>query len=371
MRSRLLLIGSILACASPAIAGDDGPRKAVYTANELRARLLEAQRSIKGLRVVYRCYDYDAEKYPRGSYLYRIIAVRSPHDLYHVSCHGHDRLDWRDDPFQQRAIVTKDRLDNEYYVNRVYFESRIRPEEGLPGSLPNEFFFIATGLWPLEGRQPPRPDGRAYVLREVAASADYSRVRTLQEEVDGRWCHVLEFPGYDRLWIDVEHGCALLARETHSQSTGALVQRIELGGHREVAPGIWMPARMRNIQFDHTSPNEEGRRRIYRDATHEILDVEVNRVEEGLFTFRPRPGSMRWTHEESLTQVQPDGLDHLDELARWVGRNFPRDEPKPVVPIPPASATVVAAVLLIVGCEVLRRRAGPSVVAQGGSVSSL
>jgi hypothetical protein len=362
MQVRVLVIGFLLARTVTASASDSDRRAALYAADEIRTRLLAAQKLITSLRVEYRSYDYDQERYPKGSYLHRIVAARSPHDLYHLSTHGHDRLDWRDDPFQQRATVTKDRLDNEFYLSRTYFECGLRPEEGLPGTLPNEFFFIATGLWPLEGREPIRPDGRPYVLREVAVSADYSRVRPFQEKVDGRWCHVLEFPRNDRLWLDVDRGCALLARETHSRRTGGMVQRVELGGHREAAPGIWMPTWVRNIQYDYNAPTEEGRRRVYLDARLQIVAAEVNRVDAGLFAFRPRPGSMRWTNDEPLTQVQPGGLAHLDEMARWVRRSFPLSEPDRFASVSPTYATGGAVLLLIVGCELIRRRSRPSAI---------
>jgi hypothetical protein len=87
---------------------------------------------------------------------------------------------------------------------------------------------------------------------------------------------VLEYPGYDRLWIDTERGCALLARETHSSRNGALVQRIELSGHREVAPGIWLPSSIRNIQYDYNAVSEEGRRRRVIDAVHVVLGMSVS-----------------------------------------------------------------------------------------------
>jgi hypothetical protein len=353
---RAILFGLCLARPAPAGA-PDRPPAAEYSAEGLRAGILEAQRSIKGLRVAYRSYDYDPRRYPRGSYSHRIVAARSPGDLYHVSAHGHDRLDWRDDPFQQRATISGQHLYNEFYINRVFFDYDVRPEDGLPGSLSSEFFFLATGIWPLEGLRPPRPDGRAFVLREVAASPDYSAVRPEQEMVGGRWCHVLEYPGYDRLWLDAGRGFALLARETHSVRTGALVQRVELGGHREVSRGIWMPRTMRNIQYDHNARTEEGRRRVYLDATHDVTEVEVNdQVDSRLFAFHPRPGSMRTDPGKPLVQVRPGGLDHLDDLARLIRGDGPAP---PVGGRSPVGVQVaIGTVLVIAVCEFCRRRVG-------------
>jgi hypothetical protein len=294
--------------------------RAVYTSGQIRAALAEAQAKIRSLRVVYRSYDYDQGKYPKGTYLHREIEARAPYDLRHVSAHGYDGLDWRDDPLQQHAYVTKGHAINEFPINRVFAENDARPEEGLPGSLPQEPFFLATGIWPHSGWRPPRAEGRAFVLREVAAEPEYRVVRPVQELVDRRWCHVLERPGLDRLWLDVERGCALLARESSLKVGGPLVDRIELGEHRQVADGVWLPGWIRNIQFDFNAPTEEGRRRAYQDARLVIIEAQANREADPL-TFRARPGELRGAAEGAPTQVLPGGQDHLDDVARWLVRH--------------------------------------------------
>jgi hypothetical protein len=313
------LTGEDPGSAAPVGAKDVAPR-AVYTAGQLRAALALGQERIRSLRVVYRSYDYDPAKYPKGTYLHREVEARAPYDFCHVSAHGHDHLDWQDDPLQQHAYVTKGHAINEYSINRVFGENDVRPEEGLPGSLPQEFFFAATGIWPHTGWRPPRPEGRAYVLSEVATEREYQVVRPVQELVDGRWCHVLERPGLDRLWLDVERGCTLLARESSLKLGGTLVQRIELGGHRQVAAGVWLPGWMRNIQFDYNAPTEEGRRRAYRDTRHVVIEAWANR-ETNLPTFHRRPGELRFGAEGTPTQVVPGGQDHLDDLAQWIVRH--------------------------------------------------
>jgi hypothetical protein len=336
--------------AVPTGAQDVAPR-AAYTAGQLRAAIAEAQAKIRSLRVVYRSSDYDPGKYPKGTYLHREVESWAPYDLRHVSAHGYDGLDWRDDPLQQHAYVTKGHALNEFPINRTFAENDVRPEDGLPGSLPQEFFFVATGIWPHSGWRPPRPEGRALVLREVAAEPEYRVVRPVQELVDQRWCHVLERPGLDRLWLDVERGCALLARESSLKVGGPMVQRIELGGHHQVAAGVWLPGWMRNIQFDYNAPTEEGRRRAYRDARMVVLEAWANR-DAVPPPFHPRPGELRSAAEGPPTQVVPGGRDHLDDVARWLVRHavIARSDGHSL------SAYLVAApaLILIVGWELRR-----------------
>jgi hypothetical protein len=204
-----------------------------------------------------------------------------------------------------------------------FFEANLKPVDPLPGTLPGELFFLATGIWPLSGRDPPRPDGRPYMLHEIAAESEYASVRAWQECVGGRWCTVLERPGYDRLWLDTDRGYALVARETQSKENGALVQRIELGEHREVVPGMWLPTWFRNIQFDYHAPTEQGRQRKVVNALHTVIELGVNDVCEATFEFHQLSGAIRTSREGSRgTQIKAGGLDHLENLVGWVRKRI-------------------------------------------------
>jgi hypothetical protein len=251
---------------------------------------------------------------------------------------------------------------NEFAVNRAYFVALIDPKGGLPGTLQSESFFLATGIWPLDGRSAPRLRGRPYVLRDVAKAEDYSLVRPRQERVDGRWCHVLESPGKDRLWLDTERGFVPLARELFVGKWRALGQRFELGGHREVAPGIWLPSWIHNLQADYEAPTEEGRRRKLIDSRFDILRARVGSVDDSIFIFRPRPGSLKTTGGEAI-QAQPGGLDHLDDIVRWVEKHAPASRTSAHPAIPTSAVAFVPAILFIIACEVRRRRAARPPVA--------
>jgi len=154
MRKTLWLgaLGVLLGLRHEALCSE--PPAAALNARQLRSALLEAQRGIRSISVTYRSDDYDPKKFPKGTYLHRIVVAKAPSFLYHVSAHGHRRLEWQDDFYQQRAYVTANHVCNEFPVVRTYFEHDIRPEDPLPGTLPRDFFFLATGLWPLRQSEP-------------------------------------------------------------------------------------------------------------------------------------------------------------------------------------------------------------------------
>jgi hypothetical protein len=300
---------------------------AAWLSAAVRAEVLRAQQKVHSIYVVYRSdMSSRGPPYPPGSYLHRVVAAKAPCLLLHISTHGHARLDWSDDPLQQRCYVTADHWYVENRVNRTYFEGALRPGDPLPGSMPDEFFFLATGLWPLDGRPAPRREGKEpFMLCEVAASAAYV-VRPTQERVGERWCHVLERPGVDCLWLDAERGFTLLARECHQVPGGAARQRFELSGQHEVAPGIWLPAAIRNIHYEAEPDSPGGTERKVKDALLQVLEARVNDVEDDLFVFCPPPGALR-LDTAGPAQTEPGGHDHLDALAHWAEVNCLETDP--------------------------------------------
>ncbi len=331
---------------------EDGLR-ATQSAEELRDGIREAQERIHSLYAVYRSYDYDPARYPTGAYVQRTIAARSPCFYFLSTSHGYDKMDWTNDPEQQRTYATAKHLYTEFPLNRVYVADDLESNAALPGTLPMDFFVMATGLWPLTDRPAPQPDGHPYVLKEVAGCPEYSIVRPRLEIVDGHWCHVLERPEIDRLWIDTACGHTLVARETQSTKNGAMIQRIELGGQSEVGHGIWLPTRIRNTQYDYHAVTEEQRKRKVIDALIRVVEIRVNDLTADFFDFRPQPGALLMRPDGGPPiQTHLGGIDLLDDLARWVRDQALRNNaPKPF----PVWPTVVSAMVLIALWECGRR----------------
>jgi hypothetical protein len=303
------------------IAGETTP--AMLTAPQLRAKILQAQERIESIYVAYRATAEDRQAlYPLGAHVYRQVAAKAPCYYFHLNTHFHNELAWKDDPLQQCCYVTADRYHIENRVNRTFSEGNLQPTDRVPGSLEGELFFLASGLWPLNARPAPRRDGQPCMLRDIAQSADYV-VAPDQESVRGRWCHVLESPERDRLWLDVQRGCVLLKRETRSTVKGPLATRFELGGYREVKPGIWLPTWIRNTQFDFHARTPAGRHRKVIDVLIEIVEARVNDVRQEMFAYQPPPGSLRLSASSPPQQVVSGGLDHLDDLVLWCRRFAP------------------------------------------------
>lgn len=298
-----------------ALADDAGP-PARLAAGEIRTGIARTHAKVTAIRVTYVAEYPPDEGWPPGTYLRRTVAAMSPGSFFHETAHGHDKLSWQQDPRLRRCFIVADHAVDEWVNNRSYNYTELAPSDGLPGSMPGEFFIHATGFWPLSGRPAPQLQGGPLVLSEVAASQLYRVVRPRQERLDGAWCHVLERPGMDSLWIDPERGFSLIAREARDEKSGHLVERIEMGGHREVKPGLWIPTRIRNTQFDHLAKTAEGRRRRVVDSPFKVVTIELNEdVDVDLFRFHPPPGAL-WLDPPGGKPVQtsPGGEEQLDRL---------------------------------------------------------
>jgi hypothetical protein len=327
------LITVVVFLVSPGLVGGVAePPRAVLGATELRTRLVKPLEPLKSIYVSYESHTYDPTMFAPGTYLHRELAAMAPCYLWHVSAHGHAKQAWNADPLMQRTSVSTARWTTEIPVNRAYFGDALQPHDPLPGSMPFETYFLATGIWLLGDRPPPRTGSHPLVSQEVAVSDEYSEVRPAQEQFDGHWCHVLERPGRDRIWIDVERNGTVMAREWCSPQNGAVMQRFEMGDHREFLSGVWLPGWIRNIQYDYRSQRKSEQRRKLKDARLDIIETKVNGLDESFFDFRPPAGAVRIAKGSRPKQTHPGGLDHLDDLVSWCRANAPREKLPPQQP---------------------------------------
>jgi hypothetical protein len=296
-------------------------RPAALTTEELCQRLVDCHARIRAWYVEYESSRELSAVNP--AYLHRVVAAKAPDRFFHWSAHGTAELDWREDPYQQRLILTPGMAASERPLYRQFRLLSLAPNAPLPGTSPMEFLFTTLGWWPFEKRPPPLLAADVpRVLPAIARSPKYV-VNSRQELVRGRWCHILEYPGHDRLWLDCDHGCAIMAREVFDPKKGVLLQRTESSGHREIQPGIWVPFEFRNMLFDAAAPEPQEVRGIKTlDATLKVLKVRLNeQVEDDFFHFEPLPGSIEITEDNLVKREVPGATDYLNEVVDWIRRH--------------------------------------------------
>lgn len=297
-------------------ASGSEPQKCV-SAEDICHQLNDVNRRINSLFVTYQSdveTDNGGDNMVKGGYLRRTVAVLRPGYFLHWNAHGSVSLSWENDPFQQQLFVNLTKWHNVNPINNSFSAGELRPDEPLPGSAPNEFYFSVTGLWPMD-RPAPRFNGEPYLIPDIVASGLYTAVRPEREWVHDRLCHVLERPTRDYLWVDSARPGTLVAREVFSED-GVRLQRFELHGHTEVCPGVWLPKYIRNQQFSRDAKLNETRPRL--DAKFTVLEMSANAVDVQLFNWTPQAGSLQLRPGEAPTQVIPGGAEHLHKVSEWI-----------------------------------------------------
>lgn len=320
---RLMLVA---VCLLPRGARAGDARPAVLTVAQVKQRLNDIHRRLRVWSI-----EYQAAGAGLAYYTHRIIAARSPDTCAYFCSRGrcdfgwetdHVGRDWVDDVLQDGLLVTTDRVTSWMPANRQFTQFPLAATETLPAKLQGDLMFLALGWWPFEKRTAPYiKDVGPCAIPAIIKSEKYV-VRPYQQERQGHWCHILEHPGGDRLWLDCTSSCVLIARELVEPKTAAIMQRLEYAGHFEADSGIWIPREIRNIIFDHNAPTEELRQRRVVEGLIHILQVRFNdEVDPSVFKLPEwPPGELESFKDGTWKQTLPGGYEHMENLARWIRR---------------------------------------------------
>lgn len=283
---------------------------AQLTAAEIRAQLRQTNDRVRNYRVAYHTVPSKRGVNSPSTYIRREIAASQPSFFFHWSAKGSELNRPDDDVFQQRLKIGDGIAVNEYPCDRAFVSAPMPLRAPLPGTIPGEIIFFVLGWWPLDSIKPPQAiPGAATTYSEIAASDDYV-LHPAQELVHNRWCHVLELPGHDRIWINFDNGTRLAAREGMDPHSGNVLRRIEIISDVEVSPSLWAPTRF--LSVDH--PQIGDRRDLFKtEFVIDQIDVNVT-FSPSMFRFEPLRGAIELLSANHFEQRVPNGSDHLDDL---------------------------------------------------------
>jgi hypothetical protein len=125
-------------------------------------------------------------------------------------------------------------IHNTYYFDFLAYPANLDPEDGITerGRFIKGAYWLPAAL---------RDNAKSYLVRPVC------------EKVGEDWCHVLERPGVDIIWVQQkESGCALRRRASYWNANGPIRQDVACDDPVEVDKGLWLPRKVRMIR--HGSP---------------------------------------------------------------------------------------------------------------------
>jgi hypothetical protein len=154
-----------------------------------------------------------------------------------------------------------------------------------------------------------------YCIQEIGGHPPY-RVLPKQERIDGHWCHVLELPRRDKIWVDPQLGCAIRKRERYTEDKGnpLLFQSNRDSQFVEGAPGIQVPTQFTCAYFAGSADPPEYFERQYLELTVSVKSVAVNQVTDADFYLPVGPGTII-VDEKGSYQIEGDKTILLNQLA--------------------------------------------------------
>jgi hypothetical protein len=363
---RVLLL--MLGVAMPGVAaGESGPPpRAVYSLDQIRKGISESRDRLRSIEVEVEVPEHD----PGGGtqapgILRRVLAARDA-SRYVYSVHFNaDQPPGLDLDTNEIYYDGTSKVLEEFRPAQRYCETFRRDADKFSWKVRVEFFLECTGWWPPGDRSRPPVRESPFLLFEALAD-ERCRVLPVQEKAGEAWCHVVERPGVDRLWLDPEIGFAPRRRQWyHGHPT---IRNIEytLSDYREAAPKVWIPWRIRRLVVNPTRRASEKPVGIEGETEAIVVRAEVNRVPESRFRLAVPPGTLIWDGDTGVMRQVPGGLAFLETVAELAERRsalYARQRSAP--PGGPAASgrhevlsAVLAGGLLISAITILQARRG-------------
>jgi hypothetical protein len=340
-RTALVMALFLLGTDATAAGQDPTPSapRATLTLDQIRDGVARSQRQLRSLWVEYSATGYtkDGERAPEPLIFYAVVAARGVY-RFSDTAHSRNRDGWQTNLERNVIFFTGKTLDV-FYPAQLWFEtSRKNAQSAHALKIKGEFFLDCLGWWPPDDLTvAPRVDGRPYFLHDVLTRPSYGvlspavvagglaavrekleppefRVLPVQEQVDGAWCHVIDQPGHNRMWIDPAVGFGVRRRERYEGAPTTLSARCELSDFRETS-GVWFPWKVRRTVY-RASARTRAANSLERYAEGVVVKAEENQTSEEFFHFQPPAGTLIQDRDTGNTTQVPGGLSFLDGVIK-------------------------------------------------------
>lgn len=289
---------AFLAICLTSAAPDPAPA-ANRTFEELRASLLAAHDRIESLAVRMESSNVDPDGEETGTVRSLAIA-KGGRRIYHVH---HSRFAGPEDDPEATIQFLGETFDVYYPYDWRLETSKlyVQPPYTLKILAAGPFELLAW--WPPSDSSPPPEVGHAPLfLKEVLRKGDCI-VRPTQERIDDRWCHVIDIPGTDILWVDADRN-VVLRRERRNQDRPDTATIYVYGEFADAGDGILLPYR---IERRRPGPDQPITR-------HRVLGYELNTVDDAQFALNIPPGALIIDRDTDTWRQEPGGFALLERI---------------------------------------------------------
>jgi hypothetical protein len=146
-------------------------------------------------------------------------------------------------------------------------------------------------------------------------------LRPEQEQVDGAWCHVLEWPGFDVIWVDTNRSCITLRREYRVRG---LLRSLRLNKDlKRFSNGLWLPTLTEQTTYvlPGMPPGRLKPGDVAYDQRIKLIGAKFDNVNDDVFKLPIRPDETLLVHDSirHMSYVRhPAGTDPLDAALKEV-----------------------------------------------------
>lgn len=270
---------------------------------------------IRRLRIEFQITPADGS--PRFARAHRVLALAAPGMVQHSGARYSESLAWQDDPYLQELIL---RGTNSYRMwpnARILFRFPVGVNEPVLGV--EDAMVAVLPTWPAADHRLSRSTELRLIVSEAVRSPNY-RLWRVKEMVRNETCWVLDYGGFDRLWISSDRPLCLMRREFRDRGSGRLIERIETEEFGEVGKDLWMPTMLRNQHFARAVDMGTS---IEMDGIVRVVDVKTNDdVADSFFNPLVFAGSVELGRDGGFVQVLPGGEDLRRETLQYILREL-------------------------------------------------
>lgn len=171
----------------------------------------------------------------------------------------------------------------------------------------------------MEASKPAKNQSEYHALslpRLIEEHQEQYHVRPRLEKVDGVWCHVLERPDRDLIWVDTDRGFVTRHRKFWAKKDLPACEFFNKG-LKQISAGFWLPTEQREDYFFGPLAQEQDREKVRRTAVRKILSVDFKTLSDQDFEV-PLKDLNQFLVSDTIRGVtfirHPDDIEPLNQV---------------------------------------------------------
>lgn len=153
-----------------------------------------------------------------------------------------------------------------------------------------------------------------YMLpRMIEENRRHYILRGKQEQMDGVWCHVLEWPKHDRIWIAADYGCVVRKRILSAGEGKPMTQWVNRK-FVERKRGLWLPDEQEVTIYHNAGEHPELAGKVRIAMKTRLLQVSFAPLKDDFFKVPADQGEKLYVNDgvRKMNYVKhPEGIDPM------------------------------------------------------------